>query len=402
MRSMPKSYGNEKFATFDGKTKNVINPDPCSRAWVEVDSKAIKNNSRVLKNFIGEDCLLMAVVKADGYGHGAETVAKAALNGGADSLGVATLDEGIQLRNAGLKCQILILGNLINSEELYSSFCWDLIPTISGIREAIICNNIAEKNHKKFSVHLKIDTGMTRLGCDCNEVKELISKIDYLENIVLKGIYSHLAIANSVKSVNNHKNFTQIQLDRFNTVLYNLGKRNKSICKHLANSAGTLSDSCLHFDMVRVGLSLYGYFPSDDFESKLNLKPALTVKARVTLIRDVEKGIGVGYGHLFKTKRKSKLAVVAIGYADGVSRALSGKISASIDGVLVPQVGAIAMDQMVFDITDKPNVKIGQVLTLLGKDGEIFISPQNWCDLTGSIPWEVLCSFRNRLPRVVT
>ena len=230
----------------------------------------------------------------------------------------------------------------------------------------------------------------------------MISKIDYLENISLKGIYSHLAIADSCQKENTQQTFTQIQLSRFEKVLKDLGKRNKSICRHLANSAGTLSDSCLHFDMVRVGLSLYGYFPVNDYESDLNLIPALKVKARVTLIRDVEKGIGVGYGHFFKTQRKSKLAVVAIGYADGVSRALSGKISASINGVLVPQVGAIAMDQMVFDITDKPDVKTGQVLTLLGRDGEVFISPQNWCDLSGSIPWEVLCSFRNRLPRVVT
>jgi len=398
---MSKINRSEKFPTFGGTTKQQINSDLCSRAWVEVDSKAIENNARVLKNFIGEDCLLMAVVKADGYGHGAETVAKASLIGGADSLGVATLEEGIQLRNVGLKCPILILGNLINSGELNSAFCWDLIPTISRLREAIICNNIAKKNHKKFVIHLKIDTGMTRLGCDCNEVKELISKIDYLENISLKGIYSHLAIADLDQRENTHKNFTQVQLNRFEKVVNDLGKRNKSICSHLANSAGTLSDSSLHFDMVRVGLCLYGYVPVNDCESDLNLMPALKVKARVTLIRDVEKGIGVGYGHLFKTRRKSKLAVVAIGYADGVSRALSGKISASIDGVLVPQVGAIAMDQMVFDITDKPDVKTGQVLTLLGKDGEVFISPQNWSDLSGSIPWEVLCSFRNRLPRVV-
>ncbi len=402
MHSMSNVKRNEASFIFDRTTEGLINPDPRSRAWVEVDSKVIENNSRVLKNFIGEDCLLMAVVKADGYGHGAETVAKAALRGGADSLGVATLEEGIQLRNAGLKCQILILGNLINSEELYSSFCWDLVPTISGIREAIICNNIAENNHKKFLIHLKVDTGMTRLGCNCNEVNELISKIDYLENISLKGIYSHLAIAESGQGKNNNKNFTQIQLNRFGKVLNDVGKRHQALCRHLSNSAGTLLDSRLHFDMVRVGLSLYGYFPANDFDSDLRLQPALKVKARVTLIRDVEKGIGVGYGHFFKTQRKSKLAVVAIGYADGVSRNLSGKISASIDGVLVPQVGAIAMDQMVFDITDKPDIKIGQVLTLLGTDGEVCISPQNWSDLLGSIPWEVLCSFRNRLPRVVT
>ena len=210
---MSKINRSEKLVTFGGTTKNLMNSDPCSRAWVEVDSKAIENNSRVLKNFIGKDCLLMAVVKADGYGHGAETVAKSALIGGADSLGVATLEEGIQLRNAGLKCQILILGNLINAEELYSSFCWDLIPTISGIREAIICNNIAENNHKKFIIHLKVDTGMTRLGCNCNEVQKLLSKIDYLENISLKGIYSHLAIADSEQGKNTSKNFTQMQLN---------------------------------------------------------------------------------------------------------------------------------------------------------------------------------------------
>lgn len=402
MQSMSKIERSERSITFGGKTENVMNPDPRSRAWVEVDSKVIENNSRVLKNFIGNECLLMAVVKADGYGHGAETVAKAALLGGADSLGVATLEEGIQLRNAGLKCQILILGNLINAEELYASFCWDLIPTISGIREAIICNNIAENNHKKFVIHLKVDTGMTRLGCDCNEAEELISKIDSLDNLSLKGIYSHLAIADKDLASNMRQSFTQIQLNRFEEVLKNLGKRNKLLCRHLANSAGTLSDRRLHFDMVRVGLSLYGYFPSIDFESDLRLNPALKVQARVTLVREVEKGTGVGYGHFFKTKRKSKLAVVAIGYADGVSRNLSGKISASIDGFLVPQVGAIAMDQMVFDITDKPDIKTGHVLTLLGTDGEVFISPQNWCDLSGSIPWEVLCSFRNRLPRVVT
>ncbi len=402
LESMSKINRSEGSFAFGGKTENGINPDPRSRAWVEVDSKVIENNSKALKNFIGEDCLLMAVVKADGYGHGAETVAKSALIGGADTLGVATLEEGIELRKAGLKCEILILGNLINAEELYSSFYWDLIPTISGIREAIICNNIAENNHKKFVIHLKIDTGMTRLGCNCSEVKELISKIDYLENISLKGIYSHLAIADKHLETNNQLNFTQIQLTKFERVLKDLGPRNKLLCRHLANSAGTLSDSRLHFDMVRVGLSLYGYFPFKDFESDLNINPALKVKARVTLVREVPKGTGVGYGHCFKTQRKSKLAVVAIGYADGVSRNLSGKISASIDGVLVPQVGAIAMDQMVFDITDKPEIKTGQVFTLLGNDGEVSISPQNWSDLSGSIPWEVLCSFRNRLPRVVT
>ena len=399
---MSKINKSEKFITFGGITKSLINPDPCSRAWVEVDSQAIENNSRVLKSFIGEHCSLMAVVKADGYGHGAETVAKAAMLGGADSLGVATLEEGIELRQAGLDCQILILGNLINAEELLSSLYWDLIPTISGIREAIICNNIAKSNNKKFGIHLKVDTGMTRLGCNGNEVQELVYKIDCLESISLEGIYSHLSSADKDSFNPACISFTQIQLDRFEKVLNELGDRSKFMNRHIANSAGALLDSRLHFDMVRVGLSLYGYIPRNEHASDLKLIPALKVKARVTLVKDVERGIGVGYGHLFITQRKSKLAVVAIGYADGVSRSLSGKIYASIDGFLVPQVGAIAMDQMVFDVTDKPDVKTGQVFTLLGTDGDQFISAQSWSDLAGTIPWEILCGFRNRLPRVVT
>ena len=290
---------------------------------------------------------------------------------------------------------------MINWDELYSSLHWDLIPTISGIREAIICNNIAERQQKIFSIHLKVDTGMTRLGCNLEDVSQIVRKIDCLKNLSLEGIYSHLALADQNPTDESFStNFTQIQRDRFDKVLKNLGKRKKTFCRHLANSAGTLSDARLHLDMVRVGLGLYGYSPLIHCDSELDLQPALNVKARVTYIRDVPDGTGVGYGHLFKTKRKSRLAVAAIGYADGVSRALSGKISAIVDGVLVPQVGAIAMDQMVFDITNQPNIKVGKVLTLLGSDGGKTISPQQWSDLSGLIPWEVLCGFKNRLPRI--
>ena len=392
----------EKLNQLGDIPNALINPGPCNRAWVEVDSKAIENNSRVLKNFINEDCLLMAVVKADGYGHGALTVARSALRGGADSLGVATLEEGIELRKAGIKCQILILGNLINWDELYSSLYWNLIPTISGIREAIICNNIAESQKKQIHIHLKVDTGMTRLGCDLDEVHELVVKIKSLKNINLDGIYSHLALADHDYKQKKHSvNFTKIQLERFKKTLRTLDREVQTSCCHLANSAGTLLDRSLHFDMVRVGLCLYGYSPIIDCDCDLNLKPALNVKARITFIRDVPNETGVGYGHLFKTKRKSKLAVVSIGYADGVSRSLSGKISAIVGGELVPQVGAIAMDQMVFDITGKSNIKIGMAVTILGSDGQIVISPQEWSALSGSIPWEILCGFKNRLPRVV-
>jgi len=338
---------------------------------------------------------LMAVVKADGYGHGAETVAKAALRGGAQNLGVATLQEGIQLRQAGLNCPILLLGNLTKTEEFETCIQCDLMPTLSSFKEAILCENIAKSFGLKFSIHLKVDTGMSRLGCDFKEALALIKTIDNLENLLLKGIYSHLALADD-----SFSKVTKQQQQKFDELISTLSQRSKKICYHLANSAGTLRDQKLHYDMVRVGLALYGYNPISNLENEISLRPALSVKAKVTLIREVPKGIGVSYGHRFITKRATRLAVVGIGYADGVTRALSGRMKVLINSRLLPQVGAITMDQLVVDATDHDDVEVGNVVTLLGCDGANRITTQQWSEWSGSIPWEVLCGFKNRLPRI--
>jgi len=374
--------------------------DPCQRAWLEVDSKAIENNARALKQFVGKNCLLMAVVKADGYGHGAETVARAALLGGADNLGVATLQEGIELRKSGLNCSILLLGNLTNVNELNVCFHWDLIPTLSSIREALLCQNIAKGSGKKFKVQLKVDTGMTRLGCDLADALSLFNAINSLDNLLLKGVYSHLALADG--DLHGEAQITtSLQHERFQTFLSSLPTTNQSLCFHLANSAGTLRNPLFHYDMVRVGLALYGHRPIDQSINNLTLQSAMSVKARVTFIRNVPSGTGVGYGHIFTTKRDSRLAIIGIGYADGVSRSLSGKISALFKGNFLPQVGTIAMDQLVLDVTENPDIKVGNFVTLLGQDKSECITPKQWSDLSGSIPWEVLCGFKHRLPRVV-
>ena len=194
---------------------------------------------------------------------------------------------------------------------------------------------------------------------------------------------------------------TDQQQQHFEAVLRTLPEQHNGFMRHLANSAGTLRDRGLHYDMVRVGLALYGHSPNLQLQGKVDLQPALSVKARVTLIRDVPAGVGVSYGHRFTTRRPSRLAVVGIGYADGVSRSLSGQISAIADGQLLPQVGAITMDQLVLDATNHPDLEVGSIVTLLGKDGDACITPQQWSDLSGSIPWEVLCSFKHRLPRLV-
>ena len=370
--------------------------DARQRAWIEVESSAIESNAHSLRNVIADNCLLMAVVKADGYGHGAETVARAALNGGADNLGVATLQEGIELRLSGFNCPILLLGNLVRVDELSACLHWRLMPTLSNFREALICQEIAESIGVKFNVHLKVDTGMTRLGFDFSEALSFIKQIDCLDNVSLKGVYSHLSLADDQTSPD-----TKEQQQKFESLLTGMGDRRKDLCCHLANSAGTLREASLHYDMVRVGLALYGYSPIEHLNGQLPLKPALGLKARVTFIRQVPKGVGVSYGHNFITKRPTRLAVVGIGYADGVSRVLSGRISALINGCSLPQVGSITMDQLLLDATNCPELEIGSVVTLLGVDGDKSITPQQWSDLSGSIPWEVLCGFKHRLPRIV-
>ena len=370
--------------------------NPRQRAWVEVSPAAIEANARLLLNQLPPGCQLMAVVKADGYGHGAITVARAALRGGASALGVATLQEGLELRDAGIDAPVLLLSALSEPDDLIQCLDRGLMPTLSSLAEAELGNRIAAgRRPVRFPVQLKLDTGMGRLGGDWREGAALVQAIQDLEHLDLVGIYSHLACADEADD-----QLTPMQLQRFQSVVSVLPDGGQGVCCHLANSAGTLKGGSLHLDMVRVGLALYGHCPARHLGTELPLQPALAVKARVSLIRDVQSGSGVSYGHRFITERASKLAVVAIGYADGVVRALSGQIDALHQGQRLPQVGNITMDQLILDITDHPGLKVGDSVTLLGRDGDTTISPQDWSDRCNSIPWEILCGFKRRLPRV--
>ncbi len=374
--------------------------DPTQRAWIEVSGKAIESNVRQLRSKLKNNCEFMAVVKADGYGHDAKVVSENAIKGGASQLGVATLKEGIKLRSFGISAPILVLGNLYTKKDLLICFRNDLMPTVSTIRECLICNNIGELNNFKFSLHLKVDTGMSRLGFECDQFVQQFNNIKSLENISIKGIYSHLACADE-KNALNPKSSTQLQREKFQELLKLINIHNTQNIKiHLANSAGMILGKDFQFDMVRVGLSMYGYEPLLKINEKLFLKPALFLKAKVTFVRTIEKGIGVSYGNKFVSDRKTKLAVLSIGYADGIIRNLSGKISLIHNKKLYPQVGSITMDQMMVDITDSNDINVGSTMLLLGSDGDKSISPIDWADKCNSIPWEILCSFKNRLPRV--
>ncbi len=384
----------DKFPNFE---KDI---DLKQRAWIEVKGKAIETNVRKLRSKLSKNCQFMAVVKADGYGHDAKLVSDYAIKGGASQLGVATLNEGIKLRSSGVKKPILILGNLYTKRDLIICFKNDLMPTISSIRECLICNNIGKQFGLKFLLHLKVDTGMSRLGFEYSKFVQQFEKIKSFENILIGGIYSHLSSADEANAL-DPKSITQLQRLKFNEMLKQINfDRNNEIKIHLANSAGMLINKDFHFHMVRVGLSMYGYSPLDKIDKNLSLKPALFLKAKVAFIRTIDQGVGVSYGSKFVSHRKTNLAVLSIGYADGVPRNLSGKINVIHNDKLYPQVGSITMDQMMVDITGSSEIKVGSTMVLLGSDGDKTISPLEWARKSNTIAWEILCSFKNRLPRV--
>jgi len=384
----------DKYPTFG----NDI--DPKQRAWIEIKGQAIESNVRQLRSKLIKNCQFMAVVKADGYGHNARVVSEYAIKGGASQLGVATLKEGIKLRSFGIKEPILILGNLYTKRDLIISFKNDLMPTISSIRECLVCNNIGKHFGLKFSLHLKVDTGMSRLGFESNKFVQQFEKIKSFENISIEGIYSHLSSADEDKALDS-QSITQLQRLKFNKLLKQINLDSSNQIKiHLANSAGMLLSKDFHFHMVRVGLSMYGYSPLAKIDKNLLLKPALSLKVKVAFIRNIDEGVSVSYGGKFVSNRKTKLAVLSIGYADGVPRNLSGKINVIYNNKFYPQVGSITMDQMMVDITDSNEIKVGSIVVLLGSDGDKTISPLEWARKSNTIPWEILCSFKNRLPKV--
>ncbi len=394
IRQTNKRFHFKKYTNFD---RDI---DPKQRAWIEVNGEAIEKNVRQLRSKLSKNCQFMAVVKADGYGHDSKVVSEYAIKGGASQLGVATLKEGIKLRSSGVNKPILVLGNLFTKKDLIIAFKNDLMPTISSLRECLICNNIGKQVGLKFSLHLKVDTGMSRLGFESDKFIQEFEKIKSFENISIEGIYSHLSSADEDYPL-DPKSSTQLQRVKFNELLKQINvDSDHNIKIHLANSAGMLLNKDFHFHMVRVGLSMYGYSPLAKIDKNLLLKPALFLKVKVAFIRIIDQGVSVSYGGKFVSRRKTKLAVLSIGYADGVPRNLSGKINVIHNNKLYPQVGSITMDQMMVDITDSDEIKVGSTMVLLGSEGDKTISPIDWARESNTIPWEILCSFKNRLPRV--
>jgi alanine racemase len=363
------------------------------RAWIEVNVAALRHNIQALQAHLSPRTALMAVIKADAYGHGAVAVAQVAQECGVQSFGVATVLEGIQLRQAGIQQPILILGAVQSRGPIAAMVQWRLEPTLCTLEQAQL---FSETLSKPLPVHLKIDTGMSRLGHPWQSATSFVQRVQQLPYLSIASIYSHLATADALDP-----SFMKTQQTRFEQVIASLDfETGKRPLLHLANSAATLFHPAFHYDQVRVGLALYGIYPGPQFQGSIDLQPVMQVKARITHLKDLPEGVGVSYNHRFITTRPTRMAVVGIGYADGVPRMLSNQMQVLIQGQRVPQIGTITMDQLMIDVTELPTVQIGEVVTLLGRDQSSVILADEWAEQIGTIPYEIVCGFQQRLTRV--
>lgn len=368
---------------------------PRRSAWVEIDLKAITENVKTLKSLLQPNVLFMVVVKADGYGHGAVPVSRAALAGGADRLGVALLEEGINLKQAGITAPIHVLSEL-SLKEVPLIIDYDLIPTVYTESFATRLNEEAVRRNKKVKLHLKIDTGMNRVGVPVGNALDLIEKAFALPSFKIEGIFTHFALADNPTS-----DFTRVQFERFQKVLNALSVKGLNISlRHAANSAATILYPESRLDMVRCGISVYGLHPSGATKDKIALTPALALKAKIPFIKTIASGEGVSYGHTFKAKRPTRLATLPLGYADGYTRLLSNRSHVLIRGKRAPVIGNICMDQLMVDVSQIPEAQVGDEVVLIGDQKDKRITADELAGILGTINYEITCMLNKRLPRI--
>jgi len=361
--------------------------------WAEVDISAIKKNVALIKERLASGTLFMAVVKANGYGHGDTEVSKAALDAGADRLGVALVEEGTKLREAGIGCPIQILGEIDpSSAKLVIEN--NLIPTICSKRVAEKLSEEAKKANVRLKVHIKIDTGMHRLGVSPEEALDFLNYVKLLPSIEVEGIFTHFAMAGESAE------YTKKQFRSFLSVIFDLKEEGFDIpLKHAANSAATILMPETHLNMVRVGISMYGLYPTKTTKHAITLNPALQLIARVSSAKTISAGEGVSYGLTHRAKKKTGIAVLPLGYADGYSRLFSNKSFVLLKGKRFPVVGNVCMDQFMVDVGDY-QVGAGDEAVLIGRQGEGEITADEMAEILGTINYEIVCMISGRVPRI--
>ncbi|WP_238899810.1 alanine racemase [Clostridium sp. YIM B02500] len=365
--------------------------------YAEIDLDAIAYNMKNIKN-LAKDKEVIAVVKADCYGHGALDVVPTLLENGASRLAVAVLTEGIELRNDNIKAPIMILGYTPSylNEELIK---YDLEQTVYDLDYAKELSKTALSLNKKAKIHIAIDTGMGRIGfLPTEKAIDDICKICSLEGLEVIGIFTHFSTSDE-----KDKEYTNEQFEKFTDLLKKLSDLNIEIpIKHVSNSGAIMDMPETYLDAVRAGIILYGYYPSNEVKKEnLSLKPALTLKATITRVQEMDAGMSISYGRTFKTERRSLIATIPIGYADGYSRLLAKNAKVIINGQFASIVGRICMDQCMIDITDiNGDIKVGDEVIVLGEQDGLRFNADDFAEIMGTINYEILCMLKYRIPRV--
>lgn len=376
---------------------NLVKTYTESRAWVEVNLDHLQNNVKAFQSVLPKECKIMAAVKANAYGHGAILVAKHLQECGVTHFCVASVQEGIDLRMSGIKGDILIL-SYTPKDYLDSLIEYDLIQTVVDMEYAYMLRD----TQKQLRVHVGIDTGMHRLGERAERIEE-IARIWDFKNLQVEGIFSHLCVADSLET--DDVNYTKEQIKKFNQSINILNKRgNKCFSTHLQGSYGVLNYPECTYDYARLGISLYGALSSSKDQTKVNLdlKPVLTLKSRISCIKHLKVGEKVGYGLAFQAAQESDVAVVSIGYADGIPRNLSERGYVLCHGKKAPIVGRICMDQLFIDVTKIPEAKTNDEVVMIGSQDKESITAEMVADCVGTISNEILSRLGNRLERMIT
>ncbi len=363
--------------------------------YAEIDLSAIHYNLKQIQKKVGRRPLIMAVVKANAYGHGMVQVAKSILKDGVASyLGVAIAEEGIALRQNGIKAPVLVL-TAAPEPQLDLFIKHRLQATICSISVAQKLDRLAAASGRKGLVHVKVDTGMGRIGITPEDTLAFMRQLKTLKHLTVAGIFTHFATADSMDL-----SFARQQLSRFRSVLAELHSAGIDVpVKHCANSGAILQLPDSYFDLVRPGIMIYGYYPSRTISTSMPLKPAMSIRSRIEFMKTVEKGTSISYGRRYFTRSRTKIGSVAIGYGDGFSRRLTNKANVLVNGKKYPVVGTICMDQVMIDIGLRSSCKVGDRVTLMGRDGAREISCWQISEELGTIPYEVCCSVSDRVPR---
>jgi len=374
--------------------KDAIRP-----AWAEINLSNLDYNIKNIKAKAGEGRELIGVIKADAYGHGSVMCAEVLRQNGVKTFAIATLQEAITLREAGAKEEIIMLGL---TPDMYADTIaeYDITPVVCSAVNAKAISDAAEKAGKTVSGLIAVDTGMGRIGYLADDIENAvfdIKKIAALSNFKIKGLFSHMSTADAYDKTYSHQ-----QEEKFNRFYNALVQAGIDVpMKTLANSASIMELPTVHFDAVRPGIILYGCYPSDEVDkNQLALKPVMSVKANIVHLKDVPENFSVGYGRKYISNKPARIATIALGYADGYPRPYSSQAKVIVNGVVCPIAGNICMDQCMIDVSNVPNVKVGDEVIVMGTDGVNTILADDIANATGTINYEICCAFGQRLPKV--